>query len=80
MRGLVFGLMALAGVASAPAHAAPHAVPLLGLNSAPLIVPVQYYEDWRYREWRRREAFEHWRRHEQRERWRRHEWREHRGW
>ena len=69
----------LAGAAAvSSAHAAPAtALALPGtsgsaageaLADGALVQPVQYYEDWRHREFRQREAFERFRRHEE---WRR---------
>jgi hypothetical protein len=97
MRKFIMGLTVLAGivVTAAGAEAAPRfvapsfAVPVEITSRALVVQPAQYYEeqpvpyfeDWRYREWRRREEFERFRRHEE---WRheRHEAREHehRGW
>jgi len=81
MRKFLLGLIVLAGVAvevgANAANAAPRFVaPVPAVADAVLVQPVQYYEDWRYNEWRRREEFERFRRHEG---WRheRHEAREH---
>ena len=78
MRKFLMMMTVLAGAAAATgAHAAPAAVALPGaaldvasqaLADGALVQPVQYYEDWRYREFRRHEAFERFRRHEE---WRR---------
>ena len=79
MRKFLMMMTVLAGAAAATgAYAAPAtavALPGAVLNVASqaladgaLAQPVQYYEDWRYREFRRREAFERFRRHEE---WRR---------
>lgn len=88
MRKFLVGLTVLAGVVvtAAGAEAAPRfagSVPVV--SAATLLQPVQYYEDWRYREWRRREEFERERRHDEwrHERHAEHERereREHRGW
>ncbi len=84
MRKFLMGLTVLAGtvVATSGVNAAPRfAAPVPMVSDAALVQPVQYHEDWRYREWRRREELERFRRHEA---WRheRHEAREHwhRGW
>ncbi len=85
MRKFLMGLTVLAGaIVALGANAAPRfSVPAPVVSAAALVQPVQYYEDWRHREWRRREEFERFRRHEE---WRheRHEAREHeyehRGW
>ena len=78
MRNLLFGAVALAGMSVlGAAQAAPRAV-VLAYEGPAVAVPVQYYEDWRAREWRRHQE---WERHRRWEEWRRHrEWREHRGW
>ena len=62
----------------AAATAGAHASPAVAFPVAPAILadgiqaqPVQYFEDWRYREFRRREAYERFRRHEARREWRR---------
>ncbi len=68
MRKFLMGLTILAGVAAVPAaQAASRAVPSPLAFDAPIVQPAQYYGDWRYREWRRHEAFERYRRHQ----WRR---------
>ena len=74
MRNFLMALTVLAGTAVATgANAAPTgnaAQPALhatAVDGAALVQPVQYYPDWRYREWRRREAYERFRRRE----WRR---------
>ncbi len=73
MKKFLLTLSVLAGAALAPgAHAAPGALPhavaaVPALDADALMQPVQYYPDWRYREWRRREAYERFRRRE----WRR---------
>lgn len=74
MRKFLMGLMIAGGAAMAMgAQAAPRAgspgAPVPVLSPAPRVQPVQYYEDWRHREWRRREAYERWRRQEARRRW-----------
>ena len=88
MRKLLMSLTVIAGAALAAGSVA-HARPMSGPEAGPAavlvpmvapaapaeVVPVQYYEDWRHREWRRREAYERWRRHEE---WRRHH--AYRGW
>ena len=75
MRKFLFALAVLAGGAAATgASAAPRAIPLAAapvLDAAALVQPVQYYPDPRYREFRRREAYERFRRHEARREWRR---------
>jgi hypothetical protein len=81
MRTLLMSLTVLAGatVASASvAHAAPEARFVAPVIDAPHLQTVQYYEDWRAREWRRHEEQERWRRHEERERWER--WHRQRNW
>lgn len=91
MRKLLLGLAvllgataAVSGARAAPPHGGP--VPLtVGPTAVQRVYydasPAQYDEDWRYREWRRREEFERWRRHRE---WRheRHEEyrRDRRGW
>ena len=78
MRKLLMSLTVLAGTtvaAASAANAAPLASPIHVEAAMPHVQTVQYYEDWRYREWRRHEAWEHWRRHEE---WRR--WHQYRGW
>lgn len=82
MRKFLLALAVLAGSAAAAASgasAAPRVIPLAAapaLEGAALVQPVQYYPGWRYREVRRREAYEHFRRHEARREWRReHEFR-----
>ena len=83
MRKLLWGVVALigAGVAGS-AQARPPVAWVPVYIGAPVATPVQYYEDWRGREWRRHEEHERWRRHEERRRWFEHrrerEW--HRGW
>ncbi len=84
MRKILMGLTVLAGavVAASGVDAAPRFMaPVSTVTSAAVVQPVRYHEDWRYREWRRREELERFRRHEE---WRheRHEAREHRrhGW
>ena len=92
MRKFLMGLTVLAGAvtAGAAAQAAPHvADPASVAASAPALQPAHYWmtepaqygEDWRHREWRRREEFERFRRHEAERHWR-HEQRERywRGW
>ncbi len=81
MRRFLISLVVLAGavvgLGANAANAAPRFVaPALVVSDAAPVQPVQYYEDWRYNEWRRREEFERFRRHEG---WRheRHEAREH---
>ena len=72
MRTFLMGLL-VAGCAAMGAQAAPvgpKGAPVPVLESAPQVQPVQYHEDWRHREWRRREAYERWRRHEARREWR----------
>lgn len=70
------GLAGIAGAAAGCAQAAPSPVladvadALPVVTDAPQVQPVQYYDDWRHREWRRREAYERWRRHEAWRRWR----------
>ena len=72
MRKFLMGLVMVVGVAAAAsgASAAPRADAVLSIHDAPAVQPVQYYEDWRYREWRRQQEYERWRRHQ----W----WRHHR--
>lgn len=79
MHKLLLACVGLAGIVGAAgcAQAAPGAAyPVAGLGPAPVLTddaqvqPVQYYDDFRYREWRRRERYERWRRHEERRRWR----------
>ena len=78
MRKFLLSLTTLAGAALASASTA-HAAPARTLF--PVLVPpahvqtVQYYEDWRHREWRRHEEE---RRHREEEWRRRHEYRH--GW
>ena len=68
MRKFLMALTGLAGVAAVPAaQAAPRAVPAPPAGDPAAVQPVQYHGDWRYREWRRHEAFERYRRHQ----WRR---------
>ncbi|MBC7800401.1 MAG: hypothetical protein H7Z10_07255 [Gemmatimonadaceae bacterium] len=74
-RSLLIGLTVLGGVAAAvsDANAATRVagpVPVLSGSSA--VESVQYYDDWRHREWRRREAFERFQRREARREWRHH--------
>ena len=70
MRKFLMGLTILAGAfAMTPGvHAAPRfANPVRAASGQPAVQSVQYFgdrDDWRYREWRRREAFERYRRHE----------------
>jgi len=77
MRKFLMVMTVLAGAtAAAGAHAAPAVALPTGIQAALAegvqAQPVQYYgEDWRYREFRRREAFERFRRHEARREWRR---------
>ncbi len=66
----VLALTVLAGAAvTSGAHAAPMAGPIPVLEAPAHVQSVQYYDDWRRREWIRRERFEAWRRHEERRRW-----------
>lgn len=82
MRRLLLTCVGLAGIAGAAgcAQAAPgpvylgseaaaEASQLPALTDGAQVQPVQYYDDWRYREWRRRERYERWRRHEEWRRW-----------
>lgn len=72
-RMVLVGLTVLSGAATAVsgANAAPRmAGPEPVLSSAPVAEPVQYYQDWRHREWERREAFERFQRREARREWR----------
>ncbi len=73
---LAASTVGMAGFGGHPASAAP-----LRFEPASLAQTVGYYDgdDWRAREWRRHERYEHERRHEQWERWR-HRGDEHRGW
>ncbi|HEY0205283.1 MAG TPA: hypothetical protein VGC15_14160 [Acetobacteraceae bacterium] len=76
MRKFLLTLAVLAGAVAATsgADAAPRTIPLVAApaaDGAALVQPVQYYPGWRYREARRREAYEHFRRHEARREWRR---------
>ena len=77
MRKILMGLL-VAGCAAAGAHATharaavpvgPWGMPVAVAPHTPRVQPVHYYEDWRHREWRRREAYERWRRQEARRRW-----------
>ena len=82
MRKLLMGLLVAGGAAmgaavATGARAAPWAGPSDALAPAPRVQPVQYYEDWRHREWRRREAYERWRRQEARRRWQQERWLHH---
>jgi hypothetical protein len=71
MRTLLMSLSILAGAtmaAASPASAAPRPVapvaqPLALAQDQGLVQPVQWH-DWRYRQWRRHEAYDRWRRHE----------------
>ena len=63
---VVAGTMAASDAGAAVRVASP--VPVLGEASA--VQPVQYYDDWRAREWHRREAFERFQRREARREWR----------
>ena len=74
MRMFLLSLSILGGAAAAAAaaHATPGVGPIPLLTGQPMMHNVQYYEDWRYREWRRHEAFERWRRHEEWRRWHHH--------
>ncbi len=75
MRKFLMVLTALASVAAVghAAQAAPvPAAPMPVLDSTALLQPVQYYENWRQHEWRRRDAFEQFRRREARREWRHH--------
>jgi len=71
MRRFLIALTVFAGaVAATPgAHAAPRSSAMVPTVSAqPTVQPVQYHgggEEWRHREWRRREAYERFRRHEE---------------
>jgi len=69
---LTMAVLAGAGIASG-AHATPRLLPLAApaADGTTLAQPVQYYEDWRYREFRRRQAYERFRRFEARREWRR---------
>lgn len=77
MRKFLMAMTVLAGATvAAGAYAAPVAALPSGIHAAASegarVQPVQYYgEDWRYREFRRREAYERFRRHEARREWRR---------
>ena len=79
MRKFLMTLAVLAGAAAvAPGANAAQAVAVAVPSvSGPVVVEgalvqhVQYYEDWRFREQRRREEYERFRRHEERERWHR---------
>lgn len=76
MRKFLLTLAVLAGAAAAAsgASAAPRHIPLAAataVDASALVQPVQYYPDWRQREFRRREAYERFRRHEARREWRR---------
>lgn len=76
MRKFLMTLAVLAGAAAvAPgANAAQAVVPSASrpvVVEGALVQHVQYYEDWRFREQRRREEYERFRRHEERERWHR---------
>lgn len=82
MRNLFLGLMVGVGVVVGAAGAAQALPPWAGDGHgawpAPYLSEVRGYyggEDWRYRQWRREEAWERWRRHEA---WRR--WNEYRRW
>ncbi len=72
MRKLLLSLSALVGAVAAVSSDAPaaQAAPVaFAVTGGPArIQSVQYYEDWRRREWRRREDYERHRRHEE---WRR---------
>ena len=76
MRKFLMAMTVLAGATvAAGAHAAPVAALPSGIHAAvsegARVQPVQYYgEDWRYREFRRREAYERFRRQEARREWR----------
>ena len=71
MRKFLLSLSVLGGAAAAAsaAHATPAVGPIPVLAGQPMLQNVQYYDDWRYREWRRHEAYERWRRHEESRRW-----------
>ncbi len=76
MRKFLLTLAVLAGGAAAAsgADAAPHAIALAAapaFHASALVQPVQYYPDWREREWRRHQALEQLRREEARREWRR---------
>lgn len=68
MATMLVGVAAAATAVASSASAAPRADAFLAVYEAPAVQPVQYYEDWRYREWRRHQEYERWRRHQ----WRRH--------
>lgn len=76
MRKFLLTMAVLAGAALATgAQAAPGVLPHASLPAAMLdtgatVQPVQYYPDYRYREFRRREAYERFRRHQERRRFR----------
>ncbi len=79
MRKFLMTLAVLAGAAAvAPGANAAQAVAVLppGVSGpvvaeGTLLQPVQYHEDWRFREQRRREEYERVRRHEEWVRWHR---------
>ena len=77
MRKFLLSLTTLAGAsfaAASIAHAAPARIVFPVLDAPAHVQTVQYYEDWRHREWRRHEEERR-----RREEWRR--WHEyHRGW
>ena len=73
MRKFLLVLTALASVAAVgrATQAAPVAAGSMSvLDRTALLQPVQYYENWREREWHRREAFERFQRREARREWR----------
>ncbi len=79
MRKFLMTLAVLAGAATVAhgANAAQDAVVVVPSPHGPVVVegtllqPVQYREDWRFREQRRREEYERFRRHEEWVRWHR---------
>ena len=60
MRKVLLALLALGGLMGAgqQAHAGPTAGLMPVLDQPAQAQAVQYYDDWRYRQFRRREAFE----------------------
>ncbi len=72
-RKLLMGLTIVAGAMAATSGAGAatrYVSPVPLLSAPPAVQPVQDYDDWRHREWRRREAFERFQRREERRQWR----------
>lgn len=61
MRKVLLAVLALGGAmgAAQQAHAGPAVGSAPALDQPAQVQSVQYYDDWRYRQYRRREAFEY---------------------